>query len=70
MIRAALGRFFQHCIERARQRQMQVEVRQIDFARMSDAEISAWVHGCRGNPAVRAAQAALGDARRALGRAS
>ena len=68
MIRVLLGRFFGHCIERARQRDMRIEASQIDLASMSDREISAFLHGRtpRSVSAAAEAHAALARARRQL----
>lgn len=70
MIRAALGRFFQHCIEQARRAEFRAKVDRIDPATLTDQQLSDLVHGRTLNPAVPEGQAALMTARRQLRRVS
>jgi hypothetical protein len=45
VIRAMLGGFMLGCIEAAKQRRFDVETRQVDLAKLTDREISDFVHG-------------------------
>lgn len=45
MIRALLGRLFLHCIDCAKRRAFKKETRGLDFATLTDWQISDLVHG-------------------------
>jgi hypothetical protein len=45
MIRALIGRFVQGCIDAHKRRQFLGKWSKVDFTKMTDAEVSAFVHG-------------------------